>query len=167
MTRANSRESERPAQVSPEPAQGETTEKDRWVAASIGRSRYRTTMEARTHFWVLDEPISVGGTDLGPTPYEAMLGALGGCTAMTLRMYADRKGWPLEAVSVRLRQSQVHELDCEDCETNEVGPHRLEREIELEGPLSDEQRSQLLAIADRCPVKQTLERGVKVAQARS
>ena len=114
---------------------------------------------------VLDEPVDVGGTDAGPTPYEAMLGALGGCTVITLRMYADRKGWPLEAVHVRLRQARAHERDCEICETAEVGPHRLEREIELEGPLTEEQRRRLLLIADRCPVKQTLERGIHVVAA--
>ena len=84
----------------------------RWVSTRIDRSRYRTTVEARTHAMVLDEPVGVGGTDAGPTPYEAMLGALGGCTAMTLRMYADRRGWPLEAASVRLRTARAHEPDC-------------------------------------------------------
>ena len=133
-----------------------------WVTTRIDRSRYRTRVEARTHVQELDEPTSVGGTDAGPTPYEAMLGALGACTAMTLRMYADRKGWPLEAVHVRLRQARAHELDCENCTTADVGPHRLEREVELEGPLDDEQRRRLLQVADRCPVKQALERGVQV-----
>ena len=111
-----------------------------------------------------DEPTSAGGTDTGPTPYEALLGALGGCTVMTLRMYADRKGWPLERATVRLRTARVHEQDCEVCETEEVGPNDLEREIELTGALTDEQRERLLAIADRCPVKQTLERGIKVVR---
>lgn len=136
-----------------------------WVTTRIDRSHYRTRVEARTHVQELDEPTSVGGTDAGPTPYEAMLGALGACTAMTLRMYADRKGWPLEAVAVRLRQSRAHERDCENCTTADVGPHRLEREVELVGSLSDEQRARLLQVADRCPVKQALERGVHVVAA--
>lgn len=137
----------------------------RWVTTRIDRSRYRSTVEARTHEWVLDEPVDVGGTDTGPTPYETLLGTLGGCTAITLRMYADRKGWPLEAVTVRLRQAHAHEKDCEICETDEVGPHRLEREVELAGPLTDEQRQRLMLIADRCPVKQTLERGITIVEA--
>lgn len=136
-----------------------------WVTTRIDRSRYRSTVEARSHAHVLDEPVDVGGTDAGPTPYEALLGALGGCTAMTLRMFADRKGWPLEAVRVRLRQAREHEADCATCDTAEVGPHRLEREIELEGALTDEQRRRLLLIADRCPVKQALERGIRVVAA--
>lgn len=134
----------------------------RWVTAHIDRSRYRTTVEARGHLRTLDEPTGVGGTDTGPTPYEALLGALGGCTAMTLRMYADRKGWPLEAVHVRLRAAPSHEPDSEVSDRADVGPHWLERQVELVGPLTDEQRRRLLQIADRCPVKQTLERGVRV-----
>jgi putative redox protein len=137
-------------------------EGERWVATHIDRSRYRTTVEARAHVYELDEPVAVGGTDAGPTPYEALLGALGACTAITLRMYADRKGWPLEAVHVRLRTARAHEPDCEVCETAEVGPHRVERRIDLEGPLTEEQRRRLLQIADRCPVKQTLNRGIQV-----
>ena len=143
----------------------DTTEGGLWVATRIDRSRYLTRVEARTHVLQLDEPTGVGGTDMGPTPYEALLGALGGCTAITLRMYADRKGWPLEAVHVRMRQARAHEPDCEQCETGDVGPYRVEREIELAGPLTDEQRERLLQIADRCPVKQALERGLRVVAA--
>lgn len=142
------------------------TEKGLWVTTSIDRARFRTTVQARTHDWVLDEPVSVGGTNTGPTPYEALLGTLGGCMAITLRMYADRKGWPLESVRVRLRQARAHEPDCEICESADVGPHRVEREIELEGDLTDEQRERLLIIADRCPVKQTLQRGMTVVEAK-
>lgn len=134
----------------------------RWVTTRIDRSRYRTTVEARSHTVTFDEPSDLGGTDAGPTPYEALLAALGACTAMTLRMYADRKRWPLEGVEVRLRTSNSHEPDCEACEESEVGPHVIEREIELEGDLTAEQRERLLQIADRCPVKQTLERGIRV-----
>lgn len=146
-------------------ARATVAEGGRWVTTSIDRSRYRTRVEARTHVVTLDEPTTVGGTDGGPTPYEAMLAALGGCTAITMRMYADRKGWPLEGVRIRLRQSHAHEPDCENCATDDVGPHRVEREIEMDGPLDDEQRRRLLMIADRCPVKQTLERGVRVVPA--
>lgn len=145
----------------PEPA-AKPAESGRWVTTRIDRSRFRARVEARAHTFYLDEPADVGGTDAGPTPYEAILGALGSCTAITLRMYADRKRWPLESVEVRMRQSHAHEPDCEACETDDVGPHRVEREIDLEGDLTPEQRERLLLVADRCPVKQTLERGIEV-----
>jgi putative redox protein len=136
-----------------------------WVVARIGADRFRTEVATRSHTLVADEPRPLGGTDEGPTPYEYLLGALGGCMAMTLRMYADRKGWPLERVEVRLRTARAHEPDCEQCEVKAVGVTRIERRVELVGPLSEEQRQRLLQIADRCPVKQTLERGIQVVSA--
>jgi len=108
------------------------------------------------HSLIADEPKSVGGTDAGPTPYDLMLGALGACTSMTIRMYADRKQIPLEGVKVRLRYSKVHAVDCVDCETKVAKIDHVDREIELIGPLDDEQRQRLLAIADRCPVHRTM-----------
>jgi len=133
-----------------------------WVTARIGRTGFRTDASARTHSLIVDEPVEAGGTDLGPTPYENLLSALGACTAMTLRLYADRKKWPLESVTVQMRSGQSHVKDCEECETKKVGIGHIERRLELEGALTDEQRSRLLEIADRCPVKQTLERGIQV-----
>lgn len=138
------------------------TEGGGWVTTHVGASGFRADVQARNHGLVVDEPLSVGGTDEGPTPYEYLLTALGGCMAMTLRMYADRKGWPLEDVRVRLRVSRSHERDCEHCATEKVGITRIDRELELSGPLTDEQRARLLQIADRCPVKQTLERCIRV-----
>jgi putative redox protein len=138
------------------------TDENEWVVASVGRDHYRTEISAGPHTFLADEPIALGGTGLGPTPYELLLGALSGCMAMTLRMYADRKRWPLEGVRVMLRTARAHEKDCEDCETSEVGIPRVARRIELTGPLSEEQRARLLQIADRCPVKQTLTRGIVV-----
>jgi putative redox protein len=122
----------------------------------------RTEMEAAGHELVADEPASLGGTDTGPTPYDYLLAALGGCTAMTLRMYADRKGWPLESVTVRLSQDRIHATDCEECETEEGRIDRIEREIELTGPLDEKQRSRLLEVADMCPVHRTLNTEVLV-----
>ena len=136
-----------------------------WVAARIGRERYRTELRAGRHAIVADEPMSVGGADQGPTPYDLLLGAVGACTAMTLRMYADRKGWPLEAVEVRFRAASSHAADCADCESKPVGLGHLERRVKMTGALNDEQRRRLLQIADRCPVKQTLERGLLVSGA--
>jgi putative redox protein len=135
-----------------------------WVTARVGSDGFRTELEMRSHGLIADEPVPLGGTDRGPTPYEYLLSALGGCMAMTLRMYADRKGWPLEGVEIRLRTARSHEKDCEKCEKKEVGITEIEREIELAGTLSDEQRERLLQIADRCPVKQTLERGIRVVK---
>ena len=104
----------------------------------------------------------VGGTDTGPPPYDLLVAGLGACTSITLRMYADRKGWPLEAIVVRLQHKKIHARDCEDCETRVGKVDRIERVIELHGPLSDEQRRRLLEIADRCPVHRTLHSEVKV-----
>lgn len=138
-----------------------------WVTASIAGSGYRTSITAGTHAIVADEPLDVGGTDAGATPYQLLLGALAACSAMTVRMYADRKRWPLESVVVRIRPVKAHAADCATCENDEVGAGRLAREVELTGVLTDEQRTRLLYIADRCPVKQTLERGLHIESASS
>jgi uncharacterized OsmC-like protein len=138
---------------------------DGWVTAHTGSAGYRTDVGVRGHEFIADEPASVGGTDRGPTPYDYLLGALGACTAMTLHMYANRKGWPLEDAVIRLRDARSHAADCENCEKQPVGIRRIERQIELKGPLTDEQRERLLAIADRCPIKQTLERGLRIEPA--
>lgn len=133
-----------------------------WVTTRVGRSGFHAEVSARSHALMADEPVSFGGTDTGPTPYEYLLAAIGSCTAMTLRLYADRKSWPLESAEVSLRQSRPHEADCEKCATEEVGISRVERKIHMTGPLTDDQRKRLLEIADRCPVKQTLARGIRV-----
>lgn len=133
-----------------------------WVTVRNRAGGFRTEATARGHRFLIDEPEVVGGTDAGPTPYEHLVAAVGACTAMTLRMYARRKAWPLEEVIVRLKHGRSHELDCEQCDEARVGIERIERELELLGPLTDEQRARLLAIADRCPVKQTLENGIHV-----
>ena len=139
-----------------------TTDEREWITASVGPSGYRTVITAGPHRFDADEPTALGGTGTGPTPYELLLGALGSCMAMTLRMYADRKRWPLHGVRIHLRTERAHEQDCEKCEQEEVGLPRIARRIELAGPLSDEQRDRLHQIADRCPVKQTLQRGLVV-----
>jgi putative redox protein len=136
-----------------------------WVSARLEASGFRTEVRARGHALVADEPTTVGGTDAGPTPYELLLGALSSCTAMTVRMYASRKNWPLEGVTVQLRSARSHVTDCENCVKEQVGIGRIERRVAFDGPLTDEQRQRLLDIADRCPVKQTLERGMKIVSA--
>ena len=133
------------------------------VIVRTGRSHYRTTIEAGPHALLVDEPAAYGGTDTGPTPYDLIAAALGACTSVTLRMYADRKDWPLEEIAVRITHSKVHAVDEEQCETSATARlDLLEREIDLVGALSDEQRARLLEIADRCPVHRTLSAGVHV-----
>ncbi len=134
----------------------------RWVTSRIGKTGFHTNISSGAHHMIADEPVSVGGSDRGSTPYELLLAALGSCTAMTLRVYADRKQWPLEAATVELRSGRSHEKDCESCATEKVSIGTIERRIKFEGPLTDEQRARLVEIADRCPVKQTLERGIQV-----
>ena len=117
---------------------------------------FRQDVEAGAHRMIVDEPVSFGGTDLGPSPYAMLLAALGACTAMTLRLYARNKGWPLETVEVRLSHDKIHAKDCVTCETKEGKLDRIEREVIVGGPLSEEQRKRLGEIADRCPVHRTL-----------
>jgi putative redox protein len=111
---------------------------------------------AGAHRFRSDEPASAGGTDTGPTPYELLLAAIGSCTSMTVAMYARRKRWPLERVTVWLRHSRVHADDCAACETEDARLNVIDVEIELDGSLGDDQRARLLAIANRCPVHRTL-----------
>jgi putative redox protein len=118
---------------------------------------------AGRHTVVGDEPASAGGGDTGLSPYDFLLSALGSCTSMTLALYARRKSWPLEAVTVRLRYSRNHVEDCATCETQDVRLDRIDRELELVGSLSQEQRARLLEIANKCPVHQTLSAGAVIS----
>lgn len=149
------------ARYLPEPAAPAPEEPGR-VRVEGGALGFANTVVAGEHLLRADEPRSVGGTDTGPAPYDFLLAGLGACTSMTLRMYADRKGWPLEGVSVRLRHEKIHAEDCAECETKSGRVDRIERELVLRGPLDPEQRARLLEIADRCPVHRTLEGEIRV-----
>jgi putative redox protein len=132
------------------------------VVVHTGRARYRTRIRSGRHAYLADEPEELGGTDLGPSPYDYLLSALGACTAITLRMYADRKEWPMEAVTVTLRHEKIHAADCESCETETGKVDHIERVIQFEGPLDDDQKARLLEIADRCPVHRTLHSEIRI-----
>jgi len=127
------------------------------VVAETGAGKFAQAVAVGRHRLRADEPKGSGGDDTGPGPYDYLLAGLGACTSMTLRMYAERKGWPLERVTVRLSHRKIHAEDCENCETKEGKIDRVDRAIEIAGPLDEEQRARLLEIADKCPVHRTLE----------
>ena len=131
------------------------------VRESAGR-RYAQAVSAGRHRLRADEPVEAGGDDTGPSPYEWLVAALGACTSMTVRLYAERKQWPLEHVSVRLRHRKRHAQDCQDCEGKDARLDHVDREVSLTGPLDPAQRQRLMEIANRCPVHRTLEAGLTV-----
>jgi len=136
---------------------------DPWrVTVTGGSSGLQQHVVAGRHALVGDEPVDQGGTDAGPDPYDFLLAALGTCTSMTVSLYARRKGWPLEGVKVHLMHSKIHALDCASCETREGKVDRIDRDLELMGPLSDEQRGRLLEIANKCPVHRTLTSEIEI-----
>lgn len=132
------------------------------VRVREGNGRFVRRVASDDHAWLADEPETVGGDNLGPDPYEHLLAALGTCTSMTLRMYATRKAWPVDAITVDLGHSQTHAEDCEDCDDPQRKIDVIRREVRLEGALSPEQRSRLIEIADRCPVHKTLTGALRI-----
>ncbi len=126
------------------------------VVVRGGAAGFTQEILAGRHRLTADEPIAAGGADAGPNPYDLLLASLGSCTSMTVALYARRKQWPLEAVTVRLRHARIHAADCSECETREGMIDRIEVDLDLAGPLTEAQRARLLEIAERCPVHRTL-----------
>ena len=142
----------------PEPVQPSAPEdpaEGRVVVAETGTGAFAQQVMIGRHRLTADEPAPIG-TDTGPSPYDFLLAGLGACTSMTVRMYAERKKWPLEKVTVSLRHSRIHAQDCADCETETGQVDRIERVIRFDGDLDDDQRQRLREIADKCPVHRTL-----------
>jgi len=119
-------------------------------------------IEIGSHELYADEPVSFGGTESGPSPYDLLLAALGSCTSMTIGFYARKRKWPLENITVSLRHSKIHAIDCEECETKEGRIDRIELDVQLTGSLTDEQRAKLIEIAGKCPVHQTLTSEINI-----
>ena len=124
--------------------------------------KFTQHVSTNSHYWLADEPESVGGNNMGPDPYEHLLAGLGACTAMTLRMYATRKGLMIKHINVELRHDRNYQQDCQQCENKTQGIEAIVREISFVGELDTEQQARFLAIADKCPVHKTLHNNVKV-----
>jgi len=121
-----------------------------------GVEGFAQQIEIDAHRLTADEPTAAGGTDRGPNPYDLLLAALGACTSMTVGLYARRRRWPLEAVTVHLQHRSIHAADCAECETRAGMIDHIEVELVLTGPLTDLQRAKLVEIAEKCPVHRTL-----------
>jgi putative redox protein len=132
------------------------------VVRETGHGQFQQEIISGRHHLIADEPQEAGGLGSGPGPYDLLLAALGACTSMTLRLYADRKKLPLTRSQVRLRHSRIYATDCAECETKEGMLDRIERVITLEGDLNAEQRARLLEIADKCPVHRTLKSEIDI-----
>ena len=140
----------------PQKAPGLSDEGKLVVVRETHAGRFQQDVRVGRHRFLADEPVAAGGLDSGPGPYDLLLAALGACTSMTLRLYAERKALPLDEVTVRLSQSKIHAADCAECETREGMIDRIERTITLTGKLDEAQRARLMEIADKCPVHRTL-----------
>ncbi len=132
------------------------------VAEETGDGPYTNLVHAGKHFLLADEPLDVGGKDLGPSPYDLLAASLAACKSMTMRMYADHKKWPVERIAVSVKHEKVHAEDCADCETREGKIDTFTVGITLEGDLDEAQRARMIEIAEKCPVHRTLSGDVKI-----
>jgi putative redox protein len=141
----------------------ETTDKPRQVVVRETRnSKFQNTVTIGPHHMLADEPHSVGGDDSGPGPYDFLLAGLGACKSMTMRLYAERKSFPLERATVTLNHSKIHAEDCAECETKDGLLDQIDVQIGLEGPLDADQRKRIIEIADKCPVHRTLTSEIRI-----
>lgn len=134
----------------------------RILSVRDGQPRYVQSISVGPHVLQADEPVNAGGNDAGPNPYELLLAALGSCASITVRMYAERKQWPLEGVHAELSWTQIHAEDCAACDSNLQFVPGIEMELVFRGDLSEEQRLRLIEIANRCPVHRTLSSQVPI-----
>jgi uncharacterized OsmC-like protein/pimeloyl-ACP methyl ester carboxylesterase len=132
------------------------------VVRETRASKFEQTVTSGPHQLLADEPVGAGGEDSGPGPYDLLLSALGACTSMTMRMYADRKSLPVERITVTLKHNKIHAEDCAECETREGLIDQIDRVIAIEGALDADQRKRLMEIADKCPVHRTLTSEVRI-----
>lgn len=148
-----------------DPIAGNTQETEAMPADVVVRGKAHEFLQeivSGAHHWEADEPVSVGGTDAAPTPYDYLLAGLGACTSMTVGLYARRKKWPLQNVTVSLRHGRIHAKDCEECVTKEGMLDRIDIQVELTGSLTTEQRAKLMEIAAKCPVHRTLSSEIDI-----
>ncbi len=145
-----------------EESQATRVDNDDVLVTEAGDGKFAQTINVGRHWLRADEPPSVGGDDSGPSPYQLLSASLGACTSMTMRLYAMRKKWSIDRISVRVHHEKIHAQDCAKCETTEGKVDRMEREIHVEGELTEEQKQRLLEIADKCPVHRTLHSEVVV-----
>lgn len=138
-------------------------EKKKIVHIHHGQTNYKTVLTAGGHELTADEPVQAGGTNKGPDPYDYLLMSLGSCSAITIKMYADRKKWPVRDIYIELRHHKSHAEDCKECEDPKARIDHIEKEITVTGDLTDEQVQKLLDISARCPVHKTLTGNVKIS----
>jgi uncharacterized OsmC-like protein/pimeloyl-ACP methyl ester carboxylesterase len=153
---------ERYLDMAPDAVFDPDTDEGTVIVRETGGGKFQQEIVSGAHRMLADEPVKVGGLDSGPGPYDLLLAALGACTSMTVRLYADQKQLPLSRTVVRLRHEKIYAKDCADCETKEGKIDHIDRMITFEGDLTPEQRKRLLEIADKCPVHRTLESEVHI-----
>jgi putative redox protein len=139
-----------------------SAEPRRVVVQETRNSKFQQLVSVGPHRMLADEPLAAGGDDTGPGPYDYLIAGLGACTSMTMRLYADRKSFPLDRVTVTLAHSKIHATDCAECETKEGMLDQIERVIKIDGALDAEQRKKLMEIADKCPVHRTLTSEIRI-----
>ena len=132
------------------------------VVRETGNGKFQNVVTVGPHGLLADEPVAAGGEDTGPGPYDFLLAGLGACKSMTMRLYADRKSFPLERATVTLRHGRIHAQDCAECETKEGMLDQIEVEIGLQGALDADQRKRIVEIADKCPVHRTLTSEIRI-----